>query len=117
MRDWSYMPVPGYPESRAVHSQAHDKQIEQCRSGNGEASEANDPADKSFASFTKVNGVHQKSDHELEQVVKQFDSFYITITTPNFASCTNPDFKGSTDKTPPEMLDTLKRSLEGAVKL
>ncbi len=121
MQDWSYLDDPQVPKTKYVQSADHVKKIDECNKGGDAYVQANDtPSSKSFVAFSRVDGTYKEGDIVGgAEVVKQFDSFFITIGYPNGGSpCFNEKGVGYPVMRSPEgAQETMKEALKTAEKI
>ncbi len=117
MSDWSYVVDPQVPMTRYVHSAAHVKKIDECNKG-GQYPSLGTPSEKSFAAFSKINGTFNADNSPGDNLVKQFDTFYISAGYPNGAPCLNENGVGyPVESSPAGARDALLEALKTAEKL
>lgn len=119
MTDWTYLDDPQLPMTKYVQSAAHVKDIDTCNEG-AQYPPLGSPSEKSFAAFSKIDGMYKESDEMPgNNLVKQFDTFYISIGYPNGGSpCFNEKGVGyPIDRSPPGAQETLLEALKNAEKL
>ncbi len=119
MADWSYLDDSQVSMTKYVQSAAHVKEIDKCNVG-AQYPPLGTPSEKSFAAFSKIDGTYKETDDTLgNNLVKQFDTFYISIGYPNGGSpCFNEKGVGyPVDRSPAGAQEVLLEALKNAEKL
>lgn len=119
MADWSYLDDAQVSKTKYVQSAAHVKKIDECNKGSQDPILTSIPSDKSFAAFSRVEGTYKSSDEPGSILVKQFDTFYISIGYPNGGSpCSNEKGVGyPVERAPAGAQEALLVALKNAQKL
>ena len=118
MSDWSYLDDPQVAKTKYVHSAAHVKKIDECNKG-AQYPPLGVPLEKAFAAFSRIDGTYKDDGNPGNNLVKQFDTFYISIGYPNGGSpCFNEKGVGyPVERSPEGAQETLLEALKNAEKL
>lgn len=119
MSDWSYLDDKEVPKTKYVQSAAHVKKIDECNVGAQYPPLGTSPSEKSFAAFSRIDGIYKDDGTIGNGLVKQFDTFYISIGYPNGGSpCFNENGIGyPVERSPEGAQDALLEALKNAEKL